>query len=174
MEPWDSLVTYALDLSLGGGAFYVGTSLTLYLVKRWNELEVKPKQPQVNLPLVLKEQTAEAIPLALEQPEKLRQAMPVVESAPVEPLVTPEPLTPKPAKQPSLATDRLETAGATPRFAPPDSTPTAAAAPTSPKPSVEQSELERSEPEPEANKSSESVGKQSSTSPAPETAPEAD
>lgn len=63
MDPLDALVTYTLDLVMGGSAIYLGASLTLYLVKRWQMLEVKPKGTPVKIPLTLKESAATAIPL---------------------------------------------------------------------------------------------------------------
>lgn len=63
MDPLDALVTYTLDLVMGGSTIYLGASLTLYLVKRWQMLEVKPKGTPVKIPLALKESTATAIPL---------------------------------------------------------------------------------------------------------------
>lgn len=69
METLDTIVTYAYDLTLGGGAFYIGTSLILYLIDRWNHLEVKPKlktSQAVNIPLELKAAVTEALPLEFE------------------------------------------------------------------------------------------------------------
>jgi hypothetical protein len=48
---------------LGGSAFYLSASLTLYLIKRWQMLEVKPKATPIKIPLTLKESAATAMPL---------------------------------------------------------------------------------------------------------------
>jgi hypothetical protein len=80
METLDNLITYAYDLTLGGGAFYIGTSLMVYLVDRWRELDVKPRKiPQtVNIPLELKAATAEPLSVA-----EVQAALPL-EAAPLE------------------------------------------------------------------------------------------
>jgi hypothetical protein len=82
METLDTLVTYAYDLTLGGGCFYIGTSLVFYLVRRWNELEVKPRSKvaaaqTVNIPLQLPAQVKEALPLETERPVMQREALPL-------------------------------------------------------------------------------------------------
>lgn len=82
METLDALVTYAYDLTLGGGFFYIGTSLTLYLMRRWNELEVKPRAKAtfaqtVNIPLQLPAQVREVLPLEAERPALQREAIPL-------------------------------------------------------------------------------------------------
>lgn len=86
METLDTLVTYAYDFVLAASALYLGSSLTLYLVKRWQEIEVKPKiktRQAVNIPLALKAQQTEAIALEAAQPAALLEAAPVrVEPAP--------------------------------------------------------------------------------------------
>lgn len=81
METLDSLVTYAYDLTLGGGAFYIGGSLILYLTKRWQQLE--PKSKAIQIPLALKAQQSQA--LELEQPA------PRLEMAELLPELLPEP-----------------------------------------------------------------------------------
>jgi len=81
VETVNNLVTFAYDLTLGGGAFYIGTSLLLYLTKRWNELEPKPK-PAVQIPLALKEQQAEELKLELPA-SQLELAVPLPESVPL-------------------------------------------------------------------------------------------
>jgi hypothetical protein len=93
METLDTLVTYAYDLTLGGGAFYIGTSLIVYLVDRWRELDGKPKpKPQaVNIPLELKAAAAEALPLAEVQATRSLEALPLPPD-PVEPLTMQPPL----------------------------------------------------------------------------------
>ncbi len=89
METLDAIVTYTLDLVLGGSAFYLGASLTLYLVERWKKLEPKSKvkAPQaVNIPLQLKASVAEAIPLEMElQEARSLEAMPVMPTMPTMP-----------------------------------------------------------------------------------------
>lgn len=79
METLDTLVTYAYDLTLGGGAFYIGTSLMVYLIDRWRELEVKPrpKPPAVNIPLELKAVAADALPVAEVQSTRSLEALPL-------------------------------------------------------------------------------------------------
>ncbi len=74
METLDQLVTYAIDLTLGGGAFYIGGSLLLYLTQRWKELEPNPKTA-VKIPLALKAQQPTA--LELERSEPLRELQPL-------------------------------------------------------------------------------------------------
>ncbi|MBW4465356.1 MAG: hypothetical protein KME07_07940 [Pegethrix bostrychoides GSE-TBD4-15B] len=77
METLDSLVTYAYDLTLGGGAFYIGGSLILYLTKRWQQLEPRSKTA-IQIPLALKAQQTEALALELEPPaSKLEMAEPL-------------------------------------------------------------------------------------------------
>jgi hypothetical protein len=96
METLDTIVTYAYDLTLGGGAFYIGTSLIVYLVDRWRELEVKPrpKTPQaVNIPLELKATAADTLPLAEVSVSRSLEAIPL--EPPVE---SPAPLEAKPLK----------------------------------------------------------------------------
>lgn len=88
METLDALVTYAYDLTLGGGFFYIGTSLTLYLIRRWNELEVKPRSQAavaqtVNIPLQLPVQVKEALPLEPETLTLQREALPLEPEKPV-------------------------------------------------------------------------------------------
>jgi hypothetical protein len=84
METLDTLVTYAYDLTLGGGAFYIGTSLIVYLVDRWRELEVKPrpKAQAVNIPLELKSVAADPLPFA-EVTARSLEPLPL-EAAPLE------------------------------------------------------------------------------------------
>lgn len=79
METLDTLVTYAYDLTLSGGAFYIGTSLIVYLVDRWRELEVKPKpKPQaVNIPLELKAAAADPLLLAEVQATRSLETLPL-------------------------------------------------------------------------------------------------
>ena len=91
MEPLNNLVTFLYDLTLGGGVFYIGASLTLYLTKRWQELEPRPKA-SVQIPLALKEQQAEELELPAPQQE-LILPLPDYEPLEIEPAVQlPEPL----------------------------------------------------------------------------------
>jgi hypothetical protein len=89
VEPLNNLVTFLYDLTLGGGAFYIGASLTLYLTKRWQELEPRPKA-SVQIPLALKEQQAEELELELELPapqQELILPLPNYEPLEIEPAV---------------------------------------------------------------------------------------
>jgi hypothetical protein len=95
METLDTLITYLYDLTLGGSALYLGTSLTLFLIKRWNEIEVKPKQ-SVNIPLALKEQAA--IPLELRQEARAMEPVPAT-PIPVQPLEVPKEIPRKAARK---------------------------------------------------------------------------
>lgn len=105
METLDTLVTYAYDLALGGGAFYIGTSLIVYLVDRWHQLEVKPKpSPQaVNIPLELKATAAEPLPLAEVQAARSLETRPL-ETAPSK-TMPPEPVEQLPS--PKTKTSKL-------------------------------------------------------------------
>ena len=95
MESLDQLVTYAYDLTLGGGAFYVGTSLMLYLTKRWNQLESKPKA--LKIPLALKARQALELPAATAvTTELLRSTLPEFQSPKAE--LRSESVTPVPLK----------------------------------------------------------------------------
>jgi hypothetical protein len=79
METLDHLITYAYDLTLGGGAFYIGTSLIVYLADRWRELDTKPRKTPsaVNIPLELKAATAEPLPLAEVPAARSLEAIPL-------------------------------------------------------------------------------------------------
>ena len=91
MEPLNNLVTFLYDLTLGGGAFYIGASLTLYLTKRWQELEPRPNAT-VKIPLALKEQQTEELELELELPapqQELILPLPDYEPLEIEPAVQP-------------------------------------------------------------------------------------
>jgi hypothetical protein len=89
MEPLNNLVTFLYDLTLGGGAFYIGASLTLYLTKRWQELEPRPKAA-VQIPLALKEQQTEELELELPAPQQeLILPLPDYEPLEIEPAVQP-------------------------------------------------------------------------------------
>jgi len=93
VEPLNNLVTFLYDLTLAGGAFYIGASLTLYLTKRWQELEPRPKA-SVQIPLALKEQQTEELELELPAPQQeLILPLPDYEPLEIEPAVQlPEPL----------------------------------------------------------------------------------
>jgi hypothetical protein len=116
MESLDTALTYAIDLAMLLGGGYIGTAFVVYMVDRWKELEVKPKQ-KVNIPLNLK--AADTIPLELDQPELSVAAIPLeplLEPAPerqelriIEP-VTPELSTAELSTAPELSTAELSTA----------------------------------------------------------------
>jgi hypothetical protein len=86
METLDTLVTYAYDLTLGGGAFYIGTSLMLHLAKRWNALE--PRSEAVRIPLALPEGQALELEIPAPTTELLRATLPEFQSPKSEPMAS--------------------------------------------------------------------------------------
>jgi hypothetical protein len=136
METLDMALTYAIDIVMALGGGYIATSLGLYLVDRWNELEVKPRlkeSQKVNIPLTLK--AMDTVPLELEQQELAVAAMPL------EPIVAPAP-------------ERQELRTVVPDVAEPN----VLQAPAIPEPLLAESEPELEATEPEVAESANELG----------------